>query len=504
MLLEMKKITKNFGAVCAVDAVDFSVRKGEIHGLLGENGAGKTTLMNVLAGVHPKDGGEIVFNGEKLESINAAGARKLGIRFIHQELNLFNHLTIYENLFFGEEITRKNGMLDRAEMIRQSKQILESLHLDFDPRLPVEKLDPSGKQLIEIAKAIRGDCRLVIMDEPTSTLTNKEIDRLFEIMRTMKARGVSLIYISHKMPELFAVCDRYTVMRDGKLVGAGNFADITEKEITQMLVGRAITEDDVQIRDIRSDAILKVEGASIEGFFQDVSFELRRGEVLALTGLTGDGRSELAEALFGMRRLDRGSVYLNGKPLNMKSIQSVIRSGIGMVQRNRKERSILPDMSIVENLSIANFVAKHRKLFISPGEELKRFMRNREVTNIKADSPEKNLITSLSGGNQQKVILSRWLEIDSDVYILDNPTQGIDVGAKSEIYRLIKRMAIEDNKSILVLSSEFREINQVADRALVFYKGRLNTEMPRTDFDEETIMYYATGSNLVTEGKDNA
>jgi len=494
MLLEMKGITKYFGPVKALDNVDFTVGDSEIHGLLGENGAGKSTLMNILGGAIQPTEGEIYIDGERIDEMTITKATEMGIRFIHQELNLVNDLTVFENLFLGEEITLKSGFLDKKQMIARSKEVLKRIKLDIDPLAMVDDLEPSRKQLVEIAKALLFESKLIIMDEPTTALTNKEITILFEIMRNLKEHGLSIIFISHKMPELFEICDKYTVLRDGFFIQTGLFKDIDEQQATNLLVGRSIVDSQLVKEDVRGEVVLRADSLTCDGYFEDISFDLRKGEVLAITGLHGDGRGELAEALFGARHVTSGQVMLDGTALNLHNIRQVMRAGVGMVPRNRKERSIIKDLSILNNVSVAYFVTKHSKFFISNKEEHERFRRNQKVTDIKVSNPD-DYITSLSGGNQQKVIVSRWLELDSEIYILDNPTQGIDVGAKFEIYKLINELA-KRGKSLIIFSAEFPEIYKIADRCLVMYKGHVNAELNRDDLTEVNVMYYATGSNM--------
>ena len=496
MHLEMRNIRKSFDAVKAVQDVSLIVGDSEIHGLLGENGAGKSTLMNVLGGILRQDSGTILIDGEEYSHLTPVKSAQLGIGFIHQELNLVNDLKVYENLFLHNELVRGGLVLNRKEMIRRSKEVLhDRMKLDIDPTTYVRDLDTSRKQLVEIARALLFDCRLIIMDEPTTALTNEEIENLFGIMRALKTHGISCIYISHKMPELFAICDRYTVMRDGKFVATGNFSDIDEQQATEMLVGRTLVHEDVEkSNSVQEDVVvLDVEDLSCGDHFRNVSFSLRKGEIVAVTGLFGDGRGELSECLFGARKVTGGKIRLKGEEIQSASIVKVMKSGVSMVPRNRKERSILKDLSIKDNLSMAFFTSKHRKIYVSDREERKRFEESRRITNIKAADPD-YLITSLSGGNQQKVVFSRWFGLDSDVYILDNPTQGIDVGAKFEIYQLITGLA-EKGKSVLVFSSEYPEIHKIADRCLVMYKGEINKEFSRSELNEVDVMYYATGSN---------
>lgn len=494
MILHMSDISKFFDTFKALDKVSLVVDKCEIHGLLGENGAGKSTLMNILGGSFPPTSGEIFFKGQKQENLTTRKCNDLGIRFIHQELNLINDLVVYENLFLGAEILNKYGLLDKKTMIDKSREVFKRMNLDIDLEELVSNLDTSRKQLVEIAKALLFRSELIIMDEPTSALTNKEIDNLFDIMRGLKKQGVSIIYISHKMPELFKICDSYTVLRDGRFIETGKFSDIDERKATQLLVGRSIAYENINKSEVLEELVLSVKDLSCYPVFTSISFDVKRGEVIAITGLHGDGRGELAEALFGARAVSSGKIILKGVDLKLSNIKKNIQEGIGMVPRNRKERSIIKDMSILDNLSIAYFVSKHKKLTINSAEEIRIFNKSKERTDIKVDNPN-DFITFLSGGNQQKIIISRWLEMDCDVYILDNPTQGIDVGAKFEIYKIINELA-KRGKSIIVFTAEFPEIYRVADRCLVMYKGQINAELNRDELTEINIMHYATGSNL--------
>lgn len=493
MILEMKAISKYFGPVKALDGVNFTVGESEIHGLLGENGAGKSTLMNILGGALQPNEGQIFIDGQLIEEMTIHKSNQLGIKFIHQELNLVNDLMVFENLFLGQELTNRAGMLDRKTMIARSKDVLERIKVDINPLEIVSSLEPSRKQLVEIARALLFESKLIIMDEPTTALTNKEIDILFDIMRSLKTHGLSIIFISHKMPELFAICEKYTVLRDGKFIETGYFKNINEQKATNLLVGRSIVDSQQVKEKIHSPVVMQVVGLTSKGHFSDLSFDLHEGEVLAITGLHGDGRDELSEALFGARHVDAGTVTVRGKRLNLGSIRDVMRSGVGMVPRNRKERSIIKDMSILNNLSIAFFIAKHNKFFIDKKEETDRFRRNQKITDIRVGDID-DYITSMSGGNQQKVIVSRWLELNSDFYIMDNPTQGIDVGAKFEVYKLIGELA-RRGKSLIIFSSEFPEIYKIADRCLVMYEGHINAELDREHLTEINVMFYATGAN---------
>ncbi|WRS27415.1 sugar ABC transporter ATP-binding protein [Oscillospiraceae bacterium MB08-C2-2] len=497
MLVEMKNISMDFGPVRALNNVSFTVGPSEIHGLLGENGAGKSTLMNILAGSFLPSEGEIWIDGRGVVMDGAKTANHNGIRFIHQELNLCNDLTVFENLFLTEEIKTKLGFLDRKAMIERTASVFQRMKVSIDPTALVADLEASKKQMAEIAKALLFDCKLIIMDEPTTSLTSSEIEVLFEIMNQLKAEGVSFIYISHKMPEIFEVCDRYTVLRDGTFIQSGQLAEMDEHRITELLIGKSLVDADLKEAAgtaVAEEVVLSLEGLSGSGF-SDIDLELHRGEVVAITGLQGSGSSQLVDALFGAAPIKSGRILLDGKPVNARSnIRSRMRGGLALVPRNRKERGILTDLSIYDNLSMGFFNTKHKRPFISKKEETQRFSRQKEALAIKTDHPS-NPITSLSGGNQQKVILARWLETDADVFLLDNPTQGIDVGSKHEIYKLILSLA-KQGKALIVFTKEFPELYKVADRCVVLYKGKINARLERDELDESTVMYYSTGSNL--------
>ena len=494
MLTEMKGIVMDFGPVRAVDHVDFAVQPGEIVGLLGENGAGKSTLMNVLAGTFPPTEGEILLDGKKVHINNAQHAMAMGIRFIHQELNLCNDLNVFENMYLAQELLDKGRLLNKKEMARNCKAVFDRMNVDIDPWKRVENLQASEKQLVEIARALLFKCDLIIMDEPTTALSNREIENLFVIMRQLKQEGVSFIYISHKMPEIFEICETYFVLRDGKLIGSGKIDDIDEERVTEMMIGRTLADDDFTHKAYYGTETVALEAENLCGEgFQNVSFSLHQGEVLAFTGLQSSGRDQLADALFGVIP-HTGTLRVHGKQLDRCSIRSCMKNQIAMVPRARKERGILNDLSIYDNTSMGFFNTRMKSLLISPRKERERFQRQKSAMQIKTGDP-KNPITSLSGGNQQKVILGRWLEADADVLIFDNPTQGIDVGTKFEIYHLILRLA-ESGKAVLVFSSEFPEIFKVSDRCAVMYKGSVNAVFDRDEITEKNLMYCSTGANL--------
>lgn len=498
MLVEMKGITKDFGPVRALDDVDFKIDTGEIVGLVGENGAGKTTLMNILTGTYTATKGDIFIDGKKVQISNVRIANQYGIRVIRQELNLCNDLKVFENMFLAEEIKTKYGLLDKKEMIEQSAMVFKRMNVNINPNSIMRNLQAAEKQLVEIAKSLLFKSELIIMDEPTTALSTHEISNLFKIMRQLVAEGVSFIYISHKMPELFEICEKYFVLRDGKLVSQGKFADIDENDLTEMMIGRYLLDEIFSKHIDNSGEQVAISVKELHGIgFHNINFDVHKGEVLAITGLQGSGRDNIADALFGETKFT-GEILINGKQIKPgSSIRTFMKRGIGLVPRMRKERGIHNDLSIYDNINMAYLNTKFSKVLISNKEVHKRYDRNKETLDIRAGNPN-NVITSLSGGNQQKVILGKWLEVDADVLLFDNPTQGIDVGTKFEIYHLIARLA-EQGKAIIVFSAEFPEIYKVADKCIVLYKGSINAVLNRDELTEKNIMYYSTGANLEVE-----
>lgn len=496
MNLEMQNICMEFGPVVALRDVSFGVGPGEIHGLLGENGAGKTTLMNILSGTFPPTSGSIIIDGNKITHMSPQKSKEIKIRFIHQELNLCNDLSVYENMFLGEEITGKAGMVDKKAEIKRAQEVLDGMNVKIDATARVEELETAKKQLVEIAKALLFQSELIIMDEPTTALNNQEIENLFTIMRGLKAQNVSFIYISHKMPEIFTICDKYTVLRDGTFIETGWIKEINEHAATELLIGKTFVNANLKEQQkpcIGTEIALSVNNLTGDTF-HDISLDLHKGEVIAITGLQGAGSAELATALFGASATKSGTVETMHGHLNTRTIKNVMKHGIAMIPCNRKERGILPDLSIRDNNSMSYFTLLHKKWFVSNLEEKERFEKNRQKMEIKVGNAQ-DPITSLSGGNQQKVIVGRWLETDADVILMDNPTQGIDVGAKYSIYKLILDLASE-GKSILVFSTEFPEIYQIADRCMVMYKGGISGFLSREELDEANVMALSTGTKM--------
>ena len=497
-LLEMKGIKKSFSGVPVLKGVDLTVSEGEIHALLGENGAGKSTLMNILTGTIPFDGGEIKFDGQELKNITVKKSEMLGIAFVHQELNLFNDLKVFENIYINRELTGLFGKLDKKKMIRRSEDLFRRLGVKMDPNAMVSDLRTGDKQLLEISKALLTGAKLLILDEPTTSLNNDEVEHLFSIVSDLKKKGISFIFISHKMPEIFKYCDTYTVFRNGEYISSGKIADTTPEGVTKLMVGHS-EDAGTYIKRETGDTVLKLEHLSGKGF-SDVSMEIKKGEIVGLTGLQGCGSSEFMQCLFGITPKASGKIEVFGKDYKGGSVHRAMKTGIGLLPANRKENSVIPDMSILENMYLAEHTLSAGKFHLKKKKELENYNDFKARLNIKAESGN-DPIVSLSGGNQQKVFIARWLNTDAEILLFDNPTQGIDVGAKEEIYKLIHTLAMK-GKTILVNTLEIPELQKVADRCVVFYGGSIAGELSHDEIDEHTVMMYSTGLTNDKESKE--
>ncbi|WP_042221156.1 sugar ABC transporter ATP-binding protein [Oceanobacillus manasiensis] len=491
-IVQMKNIEKSFNRVPVLKKVSLQVDKGEIHALLGENGAGKSTLMNILGGIHQADAGSIAIDGEEVTMTTPKVSQELGISFIHQELNVVGDLRIYENMFLGSELRNKFGFVKEDEMCRQTEDILAKLGVTLNPRGYVRDLDTSYKQLIEISRALLHRSRLIIMDEPTTALAEHEVERLFNFMAKLRETGVSIIYISHKLKEIEAICDRYTVLRDGEWVGTGSLEGTELDQITNMMVGRSVSEERFVQDHAFGETVLEVKDLSCEGAFSPVNFSVRKGQVIGFTGLEGDGRTELIETLFGYRKKSTGSIKINGKSVKIKHPKHALKAGLGLVPKDRKENAIIKDLNVIHNLTLSSMGHFEKTGFIQEKREKSRFSFYRDKLNIKLHNPTVT-IDKLSGGNQQKVVIAKWLEVGPDVLIFDNPTQGIDVGAKREVYQHIIDLA-KEGKAIIILSSEAPEIMKVCHYIHVMYQGEITAGINGEDATEDLIMSYATGS----------
>ncbi len=493
MNLSMEKINKSFGVNKVLLDVDLSLQTGEICALLGENGAGKSTLMNILGGVLPADSGSVSIDGKVMHFSSPVESLDAGIGFIHQELNLINDLSIYENMFITH-LPRKGIILDAKKMQQKTEELFKRMDIELDPCTMVRDLDASYKQIVEICRALMQDASIIIMDEPTTSLTEPEIQRVFTMMRTLKKQGVGIIFISHKLGEVMEICDRFTVLRDGRMVAQGQVSDTNTRQLASYMVGHEVGGEVNTRRTKVGEEVLRLEKLSDGRHFEDISLQAGAGEILGVTGLLGDGRSELFQTVFGaMGGHYTGSIFLKGKKIHMTSTHQALDLGIAYLPRNRKENAILKDMSILDNGSIVYLPKMKKRLFIDFDKQEKMFMQQVEELRIKMGD-KLDLITSLSGGNQQKVILAKWLMREPKLLILDNPTQGVDVGAKEEIYSIIHRLA-DDGVAVIVLSSEAQEIMRVCDRSIVLFHGRQVGEVQGEAMNEHNIMYLATGGD---------
>ncbi len=497
-ILEMKNISKTFGGAKALIDVHFSVEEGEIHALLGENGAGKSTLMNILTGVVQADRGTIKFDENWYPHPTINQMEAAGIAFVHQELNVVNDLTVFENIFLNKEIKNKVGLLNKKKMIAETNELFEKLGVEIDAKIMVSELKTSEKQLLEISRALHEDAKLLILDEPTTALSTTEVEHLFKILKRLQKQGKSFIFISHKMPEVLEIADRFTVLRNGEYITSGKLVDTTPHEIASFMVGEQYVDKNIYEARQLGDEIIKLEKFSGHGF-SNIDLSVKKGEILAFTGLAGSGASELMQTMFGVLPMTSGDIKVKGKVIH-GSIASFMKNGIAMLPSNRKENSVVPDMDILENTYIAEHTLSARKPIIKKKNEIKRYEKLKNMLWIKAQDYY-DPINSLSGGNQQKVFLARWLNTEAEILLFDNPTQGVDVGAKSEIYRLILEFA-QQGKTVIINTLEIPEIKKVSDRCVIFYEGRIQTILPHEKINEHDVMLYSTNAINVRGKKD--
>jgi len=493
-ILKMQDISKSFPGVRALNDVDLTVKKGEIHALIGENGAGKSTLMKVLLGLYDQDSGDIIINGNHVRINNPHDALSLGISMIHQELSLVPDRTIAENILMGREPKSKiPGIFSWNKLFDDADKLLKEIGMKYNSRDYVKNLTVAGQQMIEIARALSYKSDIIIMDEPTSALTDTEVDLLFAIMRKLKKSGISIIFISHKIDELFEIADRTTVLRDGKVVGVRDNADLNKSELIAMMVGRELTnifpKEVVEIGEV----FLEANHLTRTGVFEDVSFKVRKGEILGLSGLMGAGRTEVMRTIFGIDSLTSGELLVDGKIVHIKTPSDAIKLGFGMVTEDRKKEGLALVRSVKENISMATMKDYCKHSYIINRKEIINSKKFIEMLSIKTPSP-KVRIGSLSGGNQQKAVLAKWLATDCRLMILDEPTRGIDVGAKSEIHRLMTQFA-KKGMAIIMISSEMPEILGMSDRVIVMHRGRFKGELTRAEATQEKIMHLAIGEN---------
>lgn len=491
VILTMKGIDKSFPGVHALDHVDLEVRKGEVHALMGENGAGKSTLMKVLTGIYHKDSGTITYEGKEVEFSNPREAQEAGIVIVHQELNMLGHLTVAQNIFIGREFM-KGKLIDDKKMNEEAKKLFNQLGIDIDPTETMSRLTVGKQQMCEIAKAISHDAKVIIFDEPSAALTEAEIEELFKIIRDLRKKQLGIVYISHRMDEIKVITDRVTVMRDGGYVGTLITEECTKDDIINMMVGRVIYEDPKTESAVPKDApvVLKVEHLNAGRMVKDVSFELRKGEILGFSGLMGAGRTETARALFGADPKQSGDIYVNGEKVDIKNPQDAVKCGIGYLSEDRKRYGIVVDKTVAENSTMASLEFYMKGMFIDKKKENEAAQKYVDLLRTKTPGVDQ-LVVNLSGGNQQKVVIAKWLIRNCDILIFDEPTRGIDVGAKSEIYQLMNELAAE-GKSIIMISSEMTEILRMSDRIIIMCEGRKTGELAIEEATQERIMHAAT------------
>lgn len=491
MEVKMTGIKKSFGSNSVLRGVDFDIRAGEVHALMGENGAGKSTLMNILTGLHKADAGEIVIDGKQQLFANPKEAEDYGVSFIHQEMNTWPEMTVLENLFIGKEIKNKIGLIQTKKMKELANQTFSDLGVQLDLDKDVKDLSVGQQQMIEIAKSLMTNAQVIIMDEPTAALTEREIDVLFKTIHTLTKKNVSIIYISHRMEEIFKISDRITVMRDGVSIDTTMTKETTNDEVVRKMVGRDLEDYYPTKHSKIGEVAFEAKGLTQKGRFKDITFNVKSGEIVGFSGLMGAGRTEIMRSIFGMDPLDEGEMILEGKKLTIKNPSAAIKEGIGFLTENRKEEGLVLDYSLRDNISLPSIDGFSKYGIIDTKAESDFSTMLMKRLNVKAVD-EFDPASSLSGGNQQKVVLAKWIGIGSKVLILDEPTRGVDVGAKREIYQLMNELA-DRGVAIIMVSSDLPEILGVSDRVIVVHEGNIAGELSKQEATEEKIMKLATG-----------
>ncbi len=490
VLLQMDHISKSYPGVKALDDVSFTLRRGEVHALLGENGAGKSTLVKILSGVIQADSGEIRIGGKKVHITDVNEARTCGVSIIHQELNLISEMDAAQNIYLGREPKLFGNIIDKKKMYRDAEEVMQRLGFSMNLKTPVKRFSVATRQMVEIAKALSLNTNILIMDEPTAPLTSVEITELFNLIRKLKEREISVIYISHRLEEIPEICDRATVLRDGRYIGTDDVSNLDRPTIINMMAGRVLKDLFPKTEVPIGETLFEVRNLNTS-LLKDISFTVRRGEILALAGLIGAGRTETARAIFGIDKLDSGEIFIGGKKVAIRSPAEAIKLGIGFLTEDRKDQGFVPMMSVKENISLPNLRPIQKSTVISSRRERK--IVDKHVADLRIKTPNtKQSVKFLSGGNQQKVVLAKWLNLDPDIIILDEPTRGIDVGAKTEIYTIMGEIA-RKGKAVIMISSEMEEVIGVSDRAVILFEGRKTGEVERKDFNQELLMHYAMG-----------
>lgn len=494
MQIEMKGIDKAFGGNPVLQNAGFVLADGEIHALMGENGAGKSTLMKILTGVYTRDAGTVIVNGREVVYHNAQEAEKEGIVFIHQELNVLFDLTVEENMFLGKEIHNRFGVCNKKAMQKEVRRILDVLGVKIKPDAKMDTLSVGQQQMIEIAKALMVDAKVIIMDEPTAALSQSETVTLFKVVRSLKEKGVSIVYISHRMEEIFELCDRITILRDGQYVGTRNIPETNMDEIVKMMIGREIGERYPERNTKLGDVVFEVKDLNCPGVFKNVNFNVRAGEVLGVAGLMGAGRTEIMQSIFGNMPHVTGQIFMNGKEIHNKNPWDAMDNGIGFITEDRKTEGLMLEESIMKNISIANLGRISQKGVLNKKREQEMTQQGIEDLHIKCTGAQ-HACGNLSGGNQQKVVFAKWIFTEPKVLILDEPTRGVDIGAKKEIYSIINKLA-DTGVAIIMVSSELPEILGMSDRVMVVHEGKIGGFIDKKEANQENIMILATGGEL--------
>ena len=494
MNIEMRGIDKSFGSNQVLKNAGFVLKDGEVHALMGENGAGKSTLMKILTGVYTRDAGTVLVDGQEVVYKNPQEAEKAGIVFIYQELNVLFDLTVEENLFMGKEITKGFGICDKKAMRAKAQEVMDKMGVNIPVNAVMSDLSVGQQQMVEICKALMADAKVIIMDEPTAALTASETRGLFEVINALRKKGVSIVYISHRMEEIFELCDRITVLRDGQYVGTENIADIDLDHVVQMMIGRTIGERFPKRESHIGAEVLRVEGLTSGKLFKDVHFDVKAGEVLGVSGLMGAGRTEIMQALFGNIPLDAGKIYIDGKEVTIKNPRQAIANGIGFITEDRKVEGLLLEKSIAENIHIANLGKVSNGFVLNKDKQMALVKKGIEDFKVRCFGPEHEC-GNLSGGNQQKIVLAKWVYTDPKILILDEPTRGVDIGAKKEIYNIINQMAA-DGVAVIMVSSELPEVLGMSDRIAVVHEGKITGILNAADADQAKVMTLATGGSL--------
>lgn len=494
MQIEMRGINKAFGGNPVLQDAGFVLADGEIHALMGENGAGKSTLMKILTGVYTRDAGTVIVDGQEVVYKNAQEAEKAGIVFIHQELNVLFDLTVEENMFLGKEIHNKFGVCDKKAMRAEVRRILDLLGVKINPGEKMDTLSVGQQQMIEIAKALMVDAKVIIMDEPTAALSQSETVTLFKVIRSLKEKGVSMVYISHRMEEIFELCDRITILRDGQYIGTRNIPETDMNEVVKMMIGREIGERYPERNVAIGDVVFEVKNLNCPGVFSDVNFSVRAGEVLGVAGLMGAGRTEIMQSIFGNMPHVTGQIFMNGKEIHNKNPWDAMDNGIGFITEDRKVEGLMLEESIMKNISVANLKRVSNNGVLSASKEREMVKTGIQNLHIKCTGPE-HACGNLSGGNQQKVVFAKWIFTEPRVLILDEPTRGVDIGAKKEIYSIINDLAGE-GVAIIMVSSELPEVLGMSDRVMVIHEGKIGGFIDKEKANQENIMVLATGGSL--------